>query len=392
MVVLLLSAAVWPAALFPLLVGAVVNMFIRGFTARRLMPLTIPFRQAAAVIATAKALTFLGQDDTNPLLEPLRSDVPRLQRLHRFLRWTGRDPAGSGELASIVLEYLNMMFLIDINAAYFASAEVRLCGQSLFRVAAAVGEVDAAIAVASFRASTAQWTKPSFVAPGARASMQEIRHPLLEEPVPNSLDWSPPNGFLVTGSNMSGKTTFIRTVGVNAVLAQTIHTCLAEKWEAPVLRVRSCIARTDDLLAGKSYYLVEVEAVLALVQASASPAPHLFLFDELFRGTNAVERVSAAAAVLTEILDDGGERRPHLVLAATHDAELIEWLSEQYAACHLADELGPTGILFTFRLRPGPATTRNAIALLQLHGAPPALVSRALERAAWLDRQRERWG
>jgi DNA mismatch repair ATPase MutS len=220
--------------------------------------------------------------------------------------------------------------------------------------------------------------------------MQDVCHPLLEDPVPNSLEWSPPNGFLVTGSNMSGKTTFIRTIGVNAVLAQTIHTCLASTWEAPMLRVRSCIARTDDLLAGKSYYLVEVEAVLALVHASSSPAPHLFLFDELFRGTNAVERVSAAAAVLTEILDDGGDRRPHLVLAATHDAELIDWLSQQYAACHLGDELGPSGILFTYRLRPGPATTRNAIALLQLHGAPAALVSRALERAAWLDRQRER--
>lgn len=283
-----------------------------------------------------------------------------------------------------------MMFLIDLNAAYFAAAEGRKCDQSLFRGAAAVGEVDTAIAVASYRAGTAAWTKPSFVTPGAHASMQDVRHPLLEDAVPNSLEWAPPNGFLVTGSNMSGKTTFIRTVGVNAVLAQTIHTCLAGKWEAPVLRVRSCIARTDDLLAGKSYYLVEVEAVLALVHASASPAPHLFLFDELFRGTNAVERVSAAAAVLTEILDDGGERRPHLVLAATHDAELIDWLSEQYAACHLGDDLGPSGILFTYRLRSGPATTRNAIALLQLHGAPPALISRALGRAEWLDRQRER--
>lgn len=79
-------------------------MFIRGLTARRLMPLTIPFRQAASVIVTAQALAFLGQGDKNALLEPLRADVPRLHRLHRFLRWTGRDPAGSGELMSMVLD------------------------------------------------------------------------------------------------------------------------------------------------------------------------------------------------------------------------------------------------------------------------------------------------
>jgi DNA mismatch repair ATPase MutS len=128
-------------------------------------------------------------------------------------------------------------------------------------------------------------------------------------------------------------------------------------------------------------------AVLAMVEASAAVAPCLFLFDELFRGTNAVERI-AAEAVLTELILDGSRFKPHLVLAATHDGELVDLLSEIYTPYHFGDELGPDGLIFDHRLRQGATTTRNAIALLRLHGAPPAMVTRALQRAAVLDRQR----
>jgi DNA mismatch repair ATPase MutS len=185
---------------------------------------------------------------------------------------------------------------------------------------------------------------------------------------------------------MSGKTTFLKAIGVNTVLAQSIHTCLASTFDAPHFHVQSCIGRADDLIAGKSYYIVEVEQVLARVQASAETTPHLFLFDELFRGTNAVERIAAAEAVLRELVEPAGQRRTHVVLAATHDAELVELLDDCYAAYHFSDTIGPQGLVFKYRLEPGPATTRNAITLLELYGAPPSVVRRALTRAAALDR------
>jgi DNA mismatch repair ATPase MutS len=172
------------------------------------------------------------------------------------------------------------------------------------------------------------------------------------------------------------------------VLAQTINTCFASRYDAPIFHIRSCIGRSDDLLAGKSYYIAEVEAVLALVRASARPEPHLFLFDELFRGTNAVERIAAAEAVLIELLADTGGPQLHIVLTATHDGELVDLLREAYASYHFTDTLGPDGLIFNHRLEPGPATTRNAIALLQLYGAAPTLIAHALTRAEALDIQR----
>ena len=163
---------------------------------------------------------------------------------------------------------------------------------------------------------------------------------------------------------------------------------MASAYAAPVYQVRSCIGRADDLISGKSYYLVEVESVLALVRASEREEPHLFIFDELFRGTNAVERIAAAVAVLGVLV---GGSKPHVVLAATHDGELVDLLDDNYVVCHLGDAVGPDGLVFDYHLLPGPATSRNAIALLKLNGAPKSVVSKALALAAALDRQRQQW-
>jgi DNA mismatch repair ATPase MutS len=252
-----------------------------------------------------------------------------------------------------------------------------------------VGEVDAAVSVASYRVATRGWTRPAFRAAGT-AVLNDVCHPLLPDAVPNSITLAPPHGVIITGSNMSGKTTFLRTVGVTAVLAQTINTCLASRYEAPIFAVRSCIGRADDPSTGKSYYLVEVESVLALVHAARSRVPHLMLFDELFRGTNAVERIAAGEAVLRALLAPGvdGGPSPHAVLVATHDQELVDLLDGVYASYHFTDTVDDYGLAFDYRLQSGAATTRNAIALLGQRGAPQDLVAHALARAQALDRAR----
>jgi DNA mismatch repair ATPase MutS len=169
-------------------------------------------------------------------------------------------------------------------------------------------------------------------------------------------------------------------------MAQTIATCLADAYAAPRFVVRSVIGRADDLLSGKSYYAVEVEAVLALVRAGKTDVPHLFLFDEMFRGTNAVERIAAGEAVLASLVAaPQAAPRPHVAIAATHDRELVDLLQARYASCHFTDSVGPNGLVFDFKIHPGPATSRNAIALLKLAGAPDDLVEQALNRAAELD-------
>ncbi len=378
----------WPGFLLLVAIGVPVNIVLRGMANDRVFWVLQPFRQVWALLGIADLLDFLKGDDIDPVVGPLQTELPRLKRLKNISRWVIHDPFSVPEPIGFVWIFLNLFFLIDLNAVYLGSPELRRRSSSLLGVINAVGEVDAAISVASFRFGSTVWTRPDFVPAGKGAVLTDLRHPLIEAAVPNTIKLGPPHGVLVTGSNMSGKTTLLRTIGVNVVLAQTTNTCLASAYRAPKLLVESFIGRTDDLVTGKSYYLVEVEGVLARVTNSTSAIPHLFLFDELFRGTNAVERIAAAEAMLTELVIDGNEFKPHFVLAAVHDLELVDLLGDTYSACHFADALGPEGLSFDYKLRMGSTSSRNAIALLGLNGAPDSLVARAEARATALDRHR----
>ncbi|HEY7396604.1 MAG TPA: hypothetical protein VH559_17230 [Gemmatimonadaceae bacterium] len=211
--------------------------------------------------------------------------------------------------------------------------------------------------------------------------VEAVIHPLLAHPVANSLEVRA-SSVLITGSNMSGKTTFVRAIGVNAVLAQTLHTICAEQWHAPMLRVRTSIGRSDSIMDGKSCYLAEVESVHALIRAKETGAQHLFLLDEIFRGTNTTERVAAANAVLTYL-----NRGSDIVFVATHDIEVIDLLGDAYTPHHFREEISDTAISFDYRIHPGPASTRNALALLEAMQYPRDLVAHALATIDWQARR-----
>jgi len=382
-------APFWPPAILLLVAGLLGSLVARGLIAPSLRVVAGAFRQLNPLIAAAGALP-ASPTAAAPLVGRLHQDAPRLSRLRRIASWAGRDPSAAvaGDLSGLLFEYLNMVLWLDGNALFFGARELRARSSELLRVIAAVGEIDAAVSVASYRAGTTAWTRP-ILKPSGPVLLDDVRHPLLPDAVPASIALLPPNGVVITGSNMSGKSTFLRTVGVTTILAQTINTCLARRYEAPLFVVRSCIELADDPATGKSYYLVEVESVVALLHAARGAVAHLMLFDELFRGTNAVERIAAAEAVLAGLVaTKGAEPARHVVIAATHDQELVDLLRGLYAAHHFTDSIDSHGLTFDYKLHPGPATTRNAIALLGQRGAPAEIISRALDRAQRLDTAR----
>jgi DNA mismatch repair ATPase MutS len=199
--------------------------------------------------------------------------------------------------------------------------------------------------------------------------------------VPNSLDING-TSVLITGSNMSGKTTFVRALGVNAILAQTLHTVCADVWRGPMLRVRTSIERADSVMEGKSYYLAEVEAVRALVRSVDSGRQHLFLLDEIFRGTNTGERVAAAYAVLEYL-----NRVSDIAVVATHDVELLDLLGGAYLPMHFREQITDGALTFDYKIQAGPSSTRNAIALLRVMQFPEDIVNNAIATIGWENRR-----
>ena len=237
-----------------------------------------------------------------------------------------------------------------------------------------VGSLDADIAVASYLAYRPDHCRPELIDAPA-LDIRDGCHPLIAAPVKNSFHLDEARSALIVGSNMAGKTTFIKMIGINIILARTLGFCLASRATVPRVKVMASIRNDHSVASGKSHYLAEMETIRSFVQDSDSVERYFFLIDELFRGTNTVERIAAARAVLETM----GQHAQ--VLVTTHDVELQAPLSFRYDLYHFREAPDVKGF-FDYRLRSGMASERNAIRLLGRMGFPGELVDRAMAYAA----------
>jgi DNA mismatch repair ATPase MutS len=285
----------------------------------------------------------------------------------------------------LVLELLKMLLLLDVLVYARCRAAVQQQAPAIRTVFEAVGYVDCALAVASFRQRHATCV-PQFGPAAAGIQLQAGYHPLVPGCVPNDLTLAD-SGVLLTGSNMAGKTTFMRTLGVNALLAQTIAACPATAYRAPFCRVLTSLSLADSLPTGKSYYLVEAETMRQLLLAcDATPGSYLLLLDELFKGTNTQERIAANKAVLAYL------QPRSWVVAATHDGELGALLQSCFVEYHFCETVTADDWYFDYRLKAGPLTTRNAIRLLARLHYPVQVVAAAQALSATLATQTQALG
>jgi hypothetical protein len=367
--------AIWPRVIFALLGLIATNVIIQLIyrpTVRRFVPAV---HALPTFVDVAARLGALWRDDPFHEATVLREGARELRAVRGATLWLMAEPPPTQDLLGSFYEFVNMLFLLDVSAFVFVRDRLQRLQPTLNDMFVALGELDVAQSVVQWRSSLPQWTTPRFTDARKELRVAGLYHPLIERAVAIFLHIEG-TGVLITGSNMSGKTTFLRAAGVSAVLAQSLNTACATEWQAPLLHVRTLIGRQDDLLAGKSYYLAELEAMRTLVTQSGGDRPHLFLLDEIFRGTNTVERVAAAFAVLVHL-----NRADDIVMAATHDLELRDRLGAAFAPYHFEEQVTNGGLDFDYTLRPGLSGSRNAIALLGLMGYPASIVEQATAAA-----------
>lgn len=299
-------------------------------------------------------------------LARLRKVRPVLRALRFRVGFLSVDRDAMPELARMGMGWLNLVFLTDLLVFLWVQGPLRRHQATLERAYLALGELDADLALLAFEAGAVPVCRPTF---GRDLHLKGLVHPLLEAPIPNDLD-SGGRSLLITGSNMAGKTTYLRSVGVNLVLGRTLGLCCAEQADLPWLKVHASIGGDGRLQDGRSSYLAEVETLHGFLQ-EAEHGCQVFLIDEIFRGTNTLERLAAATAVLRYL----GQRQTTLV--TTHDVELKDRLAEHFDMVHFTDAWTESGLAFDHRLHSGPVTTRNALRLLEASGYPGALVAEA---------------
>ena len=243
------------------------------------------------------------------------------------------------------------------------------------RLITILGRLDAAVSIASWRRSLPVYCRPVFEEGAAGPEAEAIYHPLLAEPVSNSLRTDRP--VLLTGSNASGKSTFLKAMALGALLGQTLRTVPAASYKADMYQIYSSMALRDDLQGGESYFIVEIRSLKRILDAAeAGGRPVLCFIDEVLRGTNTVERIAASAEILGHFADRGVT-----CFAATHDIELTGLLQDRFENYHFQEDIEDGRVVFHYRLLPGPSDTRNAIRLLETLGYDAALTERAEERA-----------
>lgn len=318
---------------------------------------------------------------------------------HKAFFLTSKNTDG-GDPSQIVMEYIRMLTHVDILVYNGLLKEVQGKSDSIMKLIDNIGELDACISIASFRKLLALWCKPKFtdwvyegrkleastkrfenqdkekgiLAP-VTMKVEDLYHPLLEEAVANSFQVS--GGTLVTGSNASGKSTFLKNVAMNSILAQTLGTCTCSLYQAPFLKVMTSMALRDDIESGESYFIVEIKSLKRILEESKKPEPVLCIIDEVLRGTNTIERIAASSRILAAL------RKPWVLpFAATHDIELSYILDSLYENYHFEEEVREKEVVFSYILQKGRTTSRNAIQLLDMLGYDPKIVKGARGAAA----------
>jgi hypothetical protein len=233
-------------------------------------------------------------------------------------------------------------------------------------------ELEALNSIANFAYLNPQYVFPELIADTDRFSARNLGHPLLNPESKVCNDFALDHGHrivILTGSNMAGKSTFLRTIGVNLSLAYAGAPVNAASLQTSLFRIFTCIKVSDSVQDGLSYFYAEVKRLQALLAATKSDdkLPVLFLIDEIFRGTNSRERLIGSRSYI-RALSEGTSTG----LIATHDLELIKLADEIGGVTnyHFREEVHDGRMVFDYRLRSGPCPTTNALKIMRLEGLP----------------------
>lgn len=302
-------------------------------------------------------------------LKEISSKFKNFRKKAKFI--SGGNNMGGG-IDDIFMDYIRMLFHIDLIMFDSMIEELGTRQQEIMQAYEILGKIDSAIAIASFRISLeGDYCIPKLYEQAKpRLELKDMYHPLIEEPVKNSI--SQQKSVLITGSNASGKSTFIKTVAINAILAQTIHTCMCREYTASFFTVYSSMALTDNLLGRESYYIVEIKSLKRILDRANDKIPTLCFVDEVLRGTNTLERIAASSQILKYLSELNV-----FCFAATHDIELTYILESYFENYHFQEEVKDNEVVFNYELKEGRATSRNAIQLLKMIGYPDSVIQKA---------------
>lgn len=306
-------------------------------------------------------------------IERLRDYKTLLKKINRktgsFYNKVGLDTDIFYELISTVTLHEAMLFL-SIKDLVNENKE-NLC--KLYFI---LGDIDNEIALSNLYYNLDLVCKADVADKKEEISIEgeELHNPIIylkdkEESVGNTFKFT--KDILLTGSNASGKSTFLRTIGINHLMAKTLGFVVAKKFKTTDTDIFTSIDIKDSIEEKTSYFMAEAKTIKKMIDNPGN----IYLLDEVFKGTNTIDRISAASSTLEYLSKQG------FVVAATHDIELTNILEKDFCNYHFEEVVTKDEIKFDYKLKEGRAATRNAIRILEMYDYPEIITKKARERS-----------
>ena len=304
----------------------------------------------------------------------ISDDLKEVEGLKKYISYFRFNMTLDNDMAILFYIVAELARIFFLHEAYAVGKTFKLFKEksaAIHGIYQFIGFLDTLFSVSILRENLPYYCLPEENKAGERLRIRSVYHPLIEDCVSNDLVLHGKSA-LITGSNMAGKTCFMRTIGVNLLAAKALHTCFAETFEADLqMSLLSSIHQGDNLMENKSYFMQEVTTIKEFIDKSDN-GNHLFLLDELFRGTNTKERIAIAKSVLSWLVKNG-----NLVFVSTHDLELADMLEQEYELYYFSESVKEGVLSFDYKLKKGIATEHNAIKILELCEYPVGLIREA---------------
>jgi DNA mismatch repair ATPase MutS len=363
----LIGAFFFPSLLIGLIFILAINYCFHYWNKNNLLIYTGSIVQLLRLVQVSKKLNQLSDYDSSGIEEAIKK-LDKLGNKLAMFKVESKLESEFGQVAAFFIEIIKALFLFEPLLLFRSLKALESQKEHIENVFNYVGELDVAIAIDNLRKGLNNHCEFTPSQNNAGIDAINLYHPLLKIPVSNSIE-TKTKSVLLTGSNMSGKTTFIRTIGINAILGQCINVCFADRFSMKRTHVHSAIHMADNLISERSYYFEEVLTIKGVLAESTKEHSSLLLLDELFKGTNTLERIAAGKAVLSHMHKTGS-----LVFIATHDLELADYLNEDYVLYHFSESVLNGEVEFDYRLKKGKLKNTNAIKILEANGYPEEVI------------------
>lgn len=360
------------SCLFILLCNTLIHYWNKSYVETDIRPLVQLHKVRSAAIKLIQIDQYNQSGQINESIDEI-SKLGKKVSVFTLNRWMESEFA---IVITAAIEVIKAFFLIEPIVINTLSTKIGDINRHTRNLIDYLGEWDVLYSISSFRVWLKQnnltWSMPSFTDVNGYFNAKEMYHPLIADCVPNSIIID--KSVIITGSNMSGKSSFIKTIGVNIVAAYAMNMCFAKSMVLPNCRLHTVLSVSDDINSAQSYYYSEAQRIKLIIdQCNNSPldSTNIVLIDEIFKGTNTIERISIANAVIQYF----AKLNNTLVIVSTHDIELARSFEELLNTYHFSEQMEQAKLQFNYKLIAGVEYTRNAISILRNCDYPEEIIA-----------------